>query len=695
MKSYGSNSLRNIGLVAHGGAGKTSLAEAMLFSSGTIDRLGRSDEGNTVMDHDPEEIKRKMSIALSLAPCSWKETKINIVDTPGYFDFMGEVRAGLRVVDGAVVVVDAVSGVEVGTEIFWEYAEEYGTSRIIFVNKIDRENASFARALDSLRGAFGNRVVPLQIPIGVEAGFKGVVDLISMKALVETGDGKTGVTDIPPELLEEATAQREPLLEVAAEADDELIEKYLEGEDLTAEEILRGLRKGVQRRQVFPVLVGSALRNIGVAPLLDAVVSLLPSPVDMEATSGKNPKNGEDVERKASQDEPFSALVFKTMADPYVGKLTIFRVYSGVLRSDSHVYNSGRGRSERIGQLFVMKGKHQEPIEQAIAGDIVAVAKLQETGTGDTLCEDQHPVVFAPLTFPVPVFSVAVVPKAKGDEDKIGSGLMRLAEEDPTFKVQKSAETLQMLMSGMGELHLDVLTDRLKRKFGVDVLMETPRVPYRETIKGTSRVEGKHKKQTGGRGQYGHVFLELEPMEPGGEFEFVDKIFGGAVPRQYIPAVEKGIREAMQEGVMAGYPVSGVRVRLVDGSYHTVDSSEMAFKIASSMAFKKGFIEANPALLEPIMKVEVIVPDAFMGDVMGDLNKKRGKILGMEPRGTVQVIKAMVPMAEMFKYAIDLRSITQGRGLYTLEFSHYEEVPSNVAQEVIAQAKKDKEADGK
>jgi len=697
MKSYSSGSLRNIGLIAHGGAGKTSVAEAMLFTSGMTDRLGRSDDGNTVMDHDPEEIKRKMSISLSIAPCHWKDAKINIVDTPGYFDFIGDVRAGLRVVDGAIMVVDAVAGVEVGTELFWEFADEYKLPRMIYVNKIDRENASFSNSLDSLRQAFGNSVVPMQMPIGHEASFKGVVDLVSMKALMDNGDGKILVEDIPVDLSEQAKSLREPLLEAAAESDDELIEKYLEGEELSPGEILRGLRKGVSKGQVFPVLVGSAIRNQGTAALLDAVTSMMPSPADAGSVKGTDPRTGNEATRTVSSEEPFSALVFKTMADPYVGKLTVFRVYSGVLRSDSHAYNASKGRSERVGQLFVMKGKHQEPVEQAIAGDLAAVAKLQETGTGDTLCDEHHPIVYQPVSFPAPVYSVAVAPKAKGDEDKIGSGLARLAEEDPTFKVEKNPETLQTLISGMGDLHLDVITDRLKRKFGVDVVLEPPKVPYRETIRGTAKVEGKHKKQTGGRGQYGHVFIEMEPLGPDAEtdFEFVDKIFGGAVPRQYIPAVEKGIRETMQEGVIAGYPVSGVRVTLVDGSYHTVDSSEMAFKIASSMAFKKGFVEASPALLEPIMKVEVTVPDIFMGDVMGDLNKKRGKILGMEPRGTVQVIRALAPLSEMFKYSIDLRSITQGRGLYTMEFSHYEEVPAHLAQEIIAQAKKDKEAEGK
>jgi len=690
MKRYDIDRIRNLGLISHGGAGKTSLAEAMLYDSGTVDRLGRVDDGNATMDFDPEEIKRKMSISTGIAPCEWKGYKINIVDTPGYFDFVGEVRAALRVVDGAVLLVDAVAGVEVGTELFWGFTEEYNVPAIVFINKMDRENASFEKTLESLRKSLGKPVIPLQIPIGAEASFSGVVDIVKGKAYKFDGRNVVEI-DIPEELSSKVAEFREPLIEAAAETDDELIMKFLEGEPLTDEEITQGLRKGVMGRKFVPVLLGSATRNIGAQLLMDAVVAYLPSPQDAGEVKGTHPRTSAEQTRKPSVDQPFSALVFKTMADPYVGKLTVFRVYSGVLKSDSHTYNSSKDREERIGQLFVMKGKQQEPIPEVWAGDLAAVAKLQDTSTGDTLCDAANLIVFPQIKFPAPVYSVAVLPKSKGDEEKIGTGLARLTEEDPTFRVEKNTQTLQTIISGMGDMHLDVITDRLKRKFGVEVTLETPKVPYKETIRGTAKVEGKHKKQTGGRGQYGHVFLEVEPLEPGKEFEFVDKIFGGAVPKQYIPAVEKGVREAMQEGVMAGYPVTDVRVTLVDGSYHTVDSSEMAFKIAASMAFKKACQQASPILLEPVMRVEVTVPEQFMGDVMGDLNKKRGKILGMEPHGSHQIIRALVPLAEMSKYAIDLRSITQGRGIFSMEFASYEEVPYNVAQEIIAQAKKDKE----
>lgn len=692
MKRYPIDRLRNVALISHGGAGKTSLAEAMLFVAGAIDRLGRVDEGTATMDYDPEEVKRHISISMAIAPCEWKDHKINIIDTPGYFDFVGEVKAGLRVADAALLLVDAVAGIEVGTEMTWRYASDFGLPRMIFVNKMDRENANFFKVLDALRGGFGHQVAPVQIPIGAESSFKGVVDLVRMKAYVYTDAGKFQEQDIPGDLAERAAEYREPLIEAVAESDDDLLMKYLEGEALTTEEIVAGLGKGVTAGKIVPVLCGSAAKNIAVQPLLDAITGSLPSPADAGGVTGTNPRTGAEETRKPAEGEPFSALVFKTMADPYVGKLTIFRVYSGVLKSDSSTFNASRSARERIGQLFAPRGKVQEPIPEVWAGDIAAVAKLQETTTGDTLCDEANPIIFPAIEFPAPVFSVAVQPKTKGDEEKIGSGLARLAEEDPTFKVEKSTATGQMLISGMGEMHLDIITDRLKRKFGVDVTLDTPRVPYKETIRAKVQVEGKHKKQTGGRGQYGHVWLELEPTgDPNQEFEFVDKIFGGSVPQQYRPAVEKGVRETMAEGVIAGYPVTNVRVTLYDGSYHTVDSSEMAFKIAASLAFKKGFMDARPVLLEPIVNVEVMVPEAFMGDVIGDLNKKRGKILGMEPSGTMQVVKAIVPLGEMSRYAIDLRSITQGRGTFTMAFSHYEEVPAHIAQEIIAQAKKDRE----
>lgn len=682
MKEYSTSMLRNVALVSHGGAGKTSLAEAMLFTAGAIERLGRTEEGNTTMDFDPEEIRRKVSINTSVAPVEWDGHKINIIDTPGYFDFVGEVKAALAVADSVLVLVDAVSGVEVGTEIVWRYATEANKPRIIVINKMDRENANFNKALESCRSSFGKGVVPVALPIGQEASFKGIVDVVT---------GSSRDCDVPADVKSALEEYRTQLIEAAAESDDELLTKYLDGNELTPEEIWSGLKKGMLEGKVFPVVCASGFKNLGVKTIMDLIIKLLPSPCEVGEVTGKAP-DGSDVRRKVSVDEPFSAFVFKTMADPYVGRLNLFKVLSGVFSSDSRVFNASKQKEERIGQLYMVKGKQQEPVDKIVAGDIGAVAKLSVTTTGDTLCDHSSPVLYPGIEFPEPIYSVAVQPKAKGDEEKISSGLARLMEEDPTIRVERNQETLQTILSGMGELHLDVVTEKLKRKFGVEVTLDIPKVPYRETIKGTAKAEGKHKKQTGGRGQYGHVFLELEPLADK-EFEFVDKIFGGAVPKQYIPAVEKGVREAMQEGVLAGYPVTNIRVTLYDGSYHPVDSSEMAFKIASSMAFKKGCLEANPVLLEPIMSVEVIVPEAFMGDVMGDLNKKRGRILGMETRGNNQVIRALVPLAEMRRYAIDLRSITQGRGIYSMKFDHYEEVPQNVAEVIIEEAKKQKQAE--
>ncbi|MEW6398405.1 MAG: elongation factor G [Bacillota bacterium] len=682
--------IRNLALVSHGGAGKTTLSEAMLYVAGAVDRLGRVDEGSATTDYDPEEVRRKVSISTSIAPIRWSDRKVNVIDTPGYFDFVGEVKAGMRVVEAACVLCDAVAGVEVGTELVWGYAAERDLPCLVFVNKMDRENASFRRTLEGLQRNMGRGIVPLTVPIGAEAALRGVVDLVARCALVWDGAGQPREMEVPGDMVDEVNTYRAQLVEAAAEGSDDLLMKYLEGEELAPDEIWQGLAAGVRQRRVFPVLAGSALRTLGVGSLLDAVARLVPSPADAPARA-ETPA-GETVECRPDPDAPFAALVFKTTADPYVGRMTLFRVYAGKLQSDSQVYNATRARTERVGQLFFLKGKHQEPTEAVGPGDIGTVAKLQETATGDTLCDQGHPVRLPGIAFPSPVYAVAVSPKARGDEEKISASLARLAEEDPTFRVEKSTATGQMLIYGMGELHLDVIVERLRRKFGVEVNLEAPRVPYRETVRQSVKSEYKHKKQTGGRGQYGHVFLEIEPGEPDREFEFGERIFGGAVPRQYVPAVEKGVREALQEGVLAGYPVTAVKVTLYDGSYHTVDSSELAFKIAASMAFKKGMAEAKPVLLEPIYLVEVMVPEAFMGDVMGDLNKKRGRILGMEPRGSFQVIRAMVPLAEMFRYAIDLRSITQGRGTFTMEFDHYEEVPAHLAQEIITQAKAAREA---
>ena len=695
MKGFTTERIRNVALISHGGAGKTSLAEAMLYTSGAIKRLGKVDTGNTTTDFDPDEIKRQVTIGTALAPLEWKGVKINLLDTPGFFDFIGEVQGALRVADSAIVAVCAVSGVEVGTEKVWSYADAYNLPRLVFVNKIDRENANFDAVLEQLRQFFGVKVFPLQFPLGQENSFKGVIDLVKMKALVYTDN--TGLAlqeeDIPAELQEKAQNLREKLVEAAAEADDELMEKYLEEEPLSEEEINRALRIGTLEGKIVPVLCGSGIMNYGIQPLLDLVTSALPSPADRPPAPGTLPgKADEEVVRKADPGEPLSALVFKTLADPYVGRVNYFRVYSGTLKADSQVFNFNKEKAERIGSLFFMRGKNQIQTDQVIAGDIGAVAKLAVTGTGDTLGDKNNPIVFPPIEFPEPVISFAVEPKSKGDEEKVSAGLARFLEEDPTFRVERNTETKQIIISGMGDMHLDVIVERLSKKFGVDVNLKTPKVPYKETIRGTSKKEGKYKKQSGGRGQYGHVFLEISPLPRGEGFVFEDKIVGGVVPRQYIPAVEKGVLEAMEEGNLAKYPVVDIKVSLYDGSYHTVDSSEMAFKIAASMALRGAIDQADPVLLEPIMDVEVTVPENFMGDIMGDLNSRRGRIQGMVPGQGLQVIKAQVPLAEMFDYAIDLRSMTQGRGFFTMKFSHYEEVPFQEAEKIIAAAKEEREA---
>jgi len=689
VKEYGTEFLRNVALVGHGGAGKTSLAEAMLFVTKGINRLGRVDDGTTVMDYDPEETRRQISINTSLAPAEWKNHKVNILDTPGYFDFVGDVTAALTVADAGLLVVCASSGVEVGTEKGWGYLEEVGLPRAVFVNKMDRENASFNRVVAELRDHFGPKLVPVQLPIGEAESFSGIIDLMKMKAFVKDGDSFKEAP-IPGDLEAAVEAAREELIEAASVADDELMMKYLEGESLTDQELEHAVSLGTQKGDVVPILCGSSQSTFGVSALLDHIVQVMPSPANRTITG--TGADGSEV-TISTNDSDLSALVYKTMADPYVGKLTLFRVFSGTIRSDSSAYNVRTGQNERIGQLFLIAGKDQVPVSKIGPGDLGAVSKLQDTTTNDTLSSKDKKVSIKPIAFPKPVMTMAIQPKAKGDEDKIGSGLARLSEEDPTFTVEKSIHTGQNLVSGMGDLHLEVMCSRLHKKFGVEVELDTPVVPYRETIRGTADVEGKHKKQSGGRGQFGHVFLKLSPGDPEHEdrLEFIDDIFGGAVPRNFIPAVEKGLREILDDGPLAGYPVENVRVSLYDGSYHAVDSSEMAFKIAASMAFKKGFLEANPVLLEPIMNVEITVPEAFMGDVMGDMNKKRGRILGMEPKGGMQVIRTQVPMAEMFKYAIDLRSMTQGRGSFTSEFSHYEEVPMNIAEQIIAESKKKKD----
>ena len=690
MKEYKSDRIKNVGIVAHGGAGKTSLTEAMLFNAGAVTRLGRVDDGSATTDFEAEEVKRKVSISAALAPCEWKEYKINIVDTPGYSDFVSEVKGALRAVDAAIVVLCAASGVEVETEKVWKYATDQKLPRIAFVNKMDRENADFDATVEAMKAAFGGTIVPLQMPIGSQESFTGIVDLVGMKAFVYKG-GKGTETEIPADMVDAVELARLSMIEAAAEADDDLLSKYLEGEELTDEEIRSGLVKGIADGRFSPVFCGSAAKNIGVVDFMNALAQFAPS-ADRTIVSGNKPKSEDAVTRSIS--DPFSALVFKTTADPFVGRLSFLRVFSGSLKPDCTLYNSVKEKTERIGNIFTMRGKTQDSMTVANAGDIVVVAKMAETGTGDTLCDKDKPVVYPAIAYPGQMFTLCIEPKNKGDEDKIGAALTRLADEDPTLKFKKHPETSQLLVSGMGDLHLAIMAERLKRKFGVDVKLNDPKIAYRETIRTGVKVEGKHKKQTGGHGQYGHVWLQLDPMPSGSPFEFIDATFGGSVPRQFIPAVEKGVREAFAKGVIAGYPLVDIKVTLTDGSYHDVDSSEMSFKVASALAIRKGVVQAKPILLEPIYSVEVTVPESYMGDIIGDLNGKRGRILGMEPiGGGLGAVRAMAPMSEMFRYAIDLRSITQGRGSFTMEFDHYAEVPQRQAEAIIEAYKKEKQED--
>lgn len=675
--------------MAHGGAGKTSLAESLLFNAGAITRMGRVDDGTTIMDFEPEEIKRKVTISAALAPCEWQNHKINFIDTPGYADFIGEVKGVLRAVDSTLVVLCAASGVEVETEKTWDYAKELNLPRMAFINKMDRENADFDRVIIEMKKKFGPAIVPIQLPIGSEENFEGIIDLIKMKAIISNSqNNQLSEVEIPKDLKEKALESRQKLIEIAAEVDDELLAKYLDGEYLSDDEIKMGLSKGIYQSRIFPVMCGSAYKNIGIQQIMNAILDYLPAP-EVNSVLATDPISQDVVERKTS--DGFSAIVFKTTADPFVGRLSYIRVFSGTMKPDTTIYNATKGKTERIGNVFTLRGKHQVALNTIFAGDIAVVAKLQETATGDTLCEKDKPIIFESITYPKPMFTMCIEAKNKGDEDKIGNALNRLMDEDKTFKVFKNLETKQLLISGIGELHTDIMAERMKRKFGVDVILSDPKIPYRETIRNTVKVEGKHKKQSGGHGQYGHVWLQLDPLPMGNNFEFVDSVFGGSVPRQYIPAVEKGVREALIGGVLGGYPMVDIKVTLYDGSYHNVDSSEMAFKIASTMALRKGALQAKPTLLEPICNVKINVPDSFMGEVIADLNGKRGRIQGMEPIAQgAGVIKAQVPIAEMFKYAIDLRSITQGRGYFDWNFSHYEEVPQRIAEMVIATSKKEK-----
>jgi len=682
--------LRNIALVGHGGSGKTSLAEIMLFKAGVTNRIGRVEDGNTVMDYEPEELRRQSSISSAFHQFSWKKHTINIIDTPGDQNFFNDTKFCMPAADCAIFLIDAVDGIKVQTEQAWEFAREFDMPCVIFINKLDRERADFRRAFEEARGILDPKPIVLQLPIGKEAALKGVVDLARMKAYSYETDGKAKEIDIPADMKDAVESEREAFIENVAEADDALVERYLEGEELTDEDIKAALTKGLLSRIFVPVLCGSATANIGIDLLVDFIVASVPSPADRGAINAVDESGENVVTCEPDPSAPFAGFVFKTVADPYAGRLSIFRIVSGTLGGDGTFYNTNKRTRERYNQLLTLAGKEQKPAGEAGPGSIVAVAKLKETTTGDTLCAENRKVAFATAE-PIPtLISYALTAKSKGDEDKIFSSLSKLMEEDMGLKLDRNAETKEILLSGAGQIHIEVTVEKLKRKFNVEAVLNIPKVPYRDTIKKKVRVQGRHKKQTGGHGQFGDCWIQVEPQPRGGGFEFVDAIVGGAIPRTYIPAVEKGILESSPKGVLAGFPCIDFKVTLDDGSYHAVDSSEMAFKIAGSLAFKKAAELANPVLLEPIMEVTITAPDEYMGDIMGDLNGRRGRVLGMDSAGRNQMIKAQVPMAEFLTYAPDLRSMTGGRGIYTMKFSHYDEVPAQISEKIIAESNKDK-----
>jgi elongation factor G len=681
--------LRNVALISHGGAGKTSLADAFLFDAKVNTRLGSVDEGTSLLDFEPEELKRKKTLSSSLHHFTWEKSNVNIIDTPGDANFSADVQNCLQVVDAAIVAIDAVSGVQVQTEKVWKYADNFNLPRVIFINKVDMERSNFAQTIKGIEESLGKKPLVIQLPLGEESSFQGVIDLIRMKAVKFSDDSSGDFTeeDIPDDMRAQAEEFNSKMIEDIAESSDELLEKYLEGTALTPDEISNGLKQGVISGSLVPVLCGAASKNMGIQPLLNFIVNCFPSPLDRQSFKGINPSTEKEEERSAAKDDPLSALVFKTVADPYAGRLTIFRVVSGVLNSDSTVYNTTTSAKERIGQILKIEGKNQKATNPAITGDLVAVAKLKTTTTGNTFCDEKHPITFTQLQLPEPVMQLALEPKSKGDEDKLISSLARLMEEDSTLKTIRDKQTKEFILAGMGQTHLDVAIEKMQRKFGVNVEVKTPKVAYKETVRSSAKGQGKLKKQSGGRGQFADTWLEIEPMPKGKGFEFVSKIVGGAIPRQYIPSVEKGVKEAMLEGVLAKYPVSDIKVTLYDGSFHDVDSSDIAFKIAASMGFRKIMQEAKPILLEPIMNVEVTVPDECMGDVIGDLNGRRGRIAGMEPKINYQVVKAHVPMSELLKYASELTAITGGRGSFSMEFANYEEIPNQLSEKIIAQRK--------
>lgn len=691
MKDYKIENIRNLGIIGHSGSGKTTLADAILYRTKSVDRFGKVDEENSVLDFDIEEKKRKISISTSIAQCEWNNTKINLVDMPGYFDFIGEIAEGLRAIDVALIVLSGTSGVQVGTENAWKYVSKYKLPRAFYINKLDRDNSNFEKVLAQLKDEFGNSVVPIHYPIGEEAGFQGVVNVISNTARIynpKTDDIEDA--EIPEELKAKIAECKNMLVEAVAETSEELLEKYFSEGTLSEDEIYRGLINGCATGEIAPVMCGSAITGKGIKTLVDGIIECFPSPKDIAPQTAKDMVTGKDIKIKISAENPFSALVFKTIADPFIGRLSMFKVMTGKAKSDMNVYNPNKDKNEKFGSIYFMRGKQQIVTKEIIAGDIGAVNKLQYTATGDTLSDSNFNIIYEKISFPEPCISMAILPKSKNDEDKISSGLSRLLEEDPAFRVSRDKQNAETIISGLGEIHLEVIASKLKSKFGVEVQLEEPKIAYKETIKKKSDVQGKHKKQSGGHGQYGDVVIKFEPRFDGDELEFVDKIVGGAVPRQYIPAVEKGILECIKKGVLAGYPVIRLKATLHDGSYHTVDSSEMAFKIAASLAYKKGMMGAEPVLLEPIMKAEIIVTDEYMGDVIGDINKKRGRVIGMDQSGKCQRVIVEVPEAEMIKYATDLKSLTQGRGSFTMKFDRYEEVPEIEAQKII---EKNKEKD--
>lgn len=694
IKEYSIKNLRNVGIIGHSGTGKTSLAEALLFYTKSIDRLGRIEDGTTTTDFDSEEKKKQISLQASVAPFAYQNIKINLVDVPGYFDFEGEKIQGMRAVDVATIVVSAASGIEVGTDKAWEYCNKIKLPRTFFINKLDRDHTDFDKVFAELKEKYGMSVVPIQYPVGKEESFHGVINIISNRARIH--DPKTFEmveAPVPEELVDKVTELREMIIESVAQTDEVLLEKYFAGEQLTDKEIYDALIKGCASGDIAPVMCGSATKVIGMSTLLEDIIECFPTPEHAIPQKAINVETGETEFIKLSEDKPFSAFVFKTIADPFVGKISLFRVITGFIKPDTQVINSNEDKSEKVNTLIFLRGKNQILTDKVIAGDIGAVTKLQYTKTGQTICDPKFKVIYDKFNFPAPVMTMAVVPKAKGDEDKISSGLQRLVEEDPTFTVTRDKETAEILISGQGDTHLEILSQRLKSKFGVDVELKVPRIPYRETIKKKADVQGKHKKQSGGHGQYGDVKMIFEPRADGEEeLLFIDRVVGGSVPRNYIPAVEKGLRDSIKEGIIAGYPVIKLQATLYDGSFHAVDSSEMAFKVAANLAFKKGMELAEPVLLEPIMKASIIVPDAFMGDIMGDINKKRGRVLGMEPIDGKQMVIAEVPLSEMSKYATDLRSMTQARGDFSMEFLKYEEVPQNEVAKIVEETKRIRES---